>query len=93
MGRPGGRPYPEKTLFPEGSGGWPAPSMEPKPPHDFCPEGPCPRAWHPTEGHLSAGPHSIRLERFPVFHPFTSGGGLDLGNKGLIKVKKYLRVI
>ena len=31
----------------------PARSMKWKPPHDFCPEGPCPRACHPPEGHLS----------------------------------------
>jgi len=29
-----------------GSNGWPAWAMKWKLPHGFCPEGPCPRAWH-----------------------------------------------
>ena len=27
--------------------------MKREPPHGFCPVGPCPGAWHGTEGHLS----------------------------------------
>jgi hypothetical protein len=59
----------------EGSNGWPARAMKGKPPHDFCPEGPCPRAWHRTGGYLSVAPISIRFERFTVFHTSGSAGG------------------
>jgi hypothetical protein len=51
--------------------------MKWKPPHDFCGQGPCPRAWHPMEGHLSGVPISIRFERFTVFHTSGSAGGHD----------------
>jgi hypothetical protein len=56
---------------------WPASSMKWKPPHGFCAEGPCPRAWHPIEGHLSPVPISIRFERFTVFHTSGSAGSHD----------------
>ncbi|KPK87478.1 MAG: hypothetical protein AMJ94_16875 [Deltaproteobacteria bacterium SM23_61] len=45
-------PLPGENLFIGGSEGWPAWSREWKPPHGFCPEGPCPWAWHQSEGHL-----------------------------------------
>jgi hypothetical protein len=62
FGRPAGRPYLERTPSSEvqkvgppctilGTG--PAWTVKWKLPHGFCPEGPCPRAWHQAEGHLS----------------------------------------
>jgi hypothetical protein len=57
------------------SNSWPARTMKWKPPHDFCPEAPWPRAWHPVEDHLSVRLISIRLEWFPVFHTRGSSGG------------------
>jgi len=80
-GRLGDRPVAptRREPFPWGSSeGWPARSMKWKLPHDFCPEGPCPRAWHPTSGHLSVVPISIRFEWFPVFQGSGSTGGHDL---------------
>jgi hypothetical protein len=35
-----------------GKNGSPARPMKWKLPHDFCAEGPCPRAWHEIEGHF-----------------------------------------
>jgi len=43
---------PGENAFIEGSESWPDWTMKQEPPHGFCPEGPCPRAWHGTEGHL-----------------------------------------
>jgi hypothetical protein len=51
-GATGRSPPLEENTFLGGLDGWPARSMKWKPPHDFCPEAPCPRAWHPTEVHL-----------------------------------------
>jgi hypothetical protein len=51
--------------------------MKWKPPHGFCPEGSCPRAWHPVEGRLSVAPISMGFERFIVFHASGSTGGHD----------------
>jgi hypothetical protein len=55
---------------------WPARSMKWKPPYDFCPEGPCPRAWHQTEGPLSVARLSIHFERFTFFHASGYAGGI-----------------
>ena len=50
-GDPPGRPYRESTQRLDYSA-VPARAMKWKPPHGFCAQGPCPRAWHPVEGHL-----------------------------------------
>jgi hypothetical protein len=57
--------------------------MKWKPPHGFCTEAPCRRAWHPTEGHLSVVPISIRFGRFTVFHTSSFPEGYDLLGKKL----------
>ncbi len=69
LSRAAGRPYPEKTLYIYGSTGWPAWSMKWKPPHSFCPEGPCPRAWHSVENHLSVAPFQSALSGSLFFIP------------------------
>jgi hypothetical protein len=90
MGARPGAPTTESPC-PWGKKGWPARAMKWKLPpvvgshrHDFCPEGPCPRAWLQIEGHLqvallSSRPWSglIDFERFTVFHTSGSGGGHD----------------
>jgi hypothetical protein len=46
---------------------WPAWSMKWKPPHGFCPEGPCPRAWHQRKKPFTFGMKnaydSMKVER------------------------------
>ena len=81
-GDPPDRPYKELTQA-QSESAVPARPMKWKSPHGFCPEDPCPRAWHPVEEHLWVAPISIRFKHFPSFQAsgFTGSHGSGVVDK------------